>query len=255
MQVSAQSVAFLNLISNPAAELTVAGVQGTIIENEEAELELLEVQEEYVVFKLTNKKTGDCNFVNFGFRFWPSYEWSYQPSGVYIFRPKNVNDSIMYNSMIKAEVYKGNTTQQLFLKFEGDQSRYGIISTVFVTLFLLVSLVLLYVGHRIFPDSLTKQLLVLGVNSIIFIVLITTFTLYRNINGDATVRVNIDSSSTLKFDVLLGSIPMNREVTANFYAPEIDNENTFYTDSNGLAMQKRILNYRPTWDLQTKQNE
>ena len=114
---------------------------------------------------------------------------------------------------------------------------------------------LLYVGHRIFPDSLTKQLLVLGVNSIIFIVLITTFILYRNINGDATVRVNIDSSSTLKFDVLLGSIPMNREVTANFYTPEIDNENTFYTDSNGLAMQKRILNYRPTWDLQTKQNE
>ena len=51
----------------------MAGVQGTIIENEEAELELLEVQEEYVVFKLTNKKTGDCNFVNFGFRFWPSY--------------------------------------------------------------------------------------------------------------------------------------------------------------------------------------
>lgn len=94
---------------------------------------------------------------------------------------------------------------------------------VFVTLFLLTSLLLLYVGHRLFADSLKKQLLVLFVNSVIFIVLITTFTLYRNINGDAIVTVNIDSSSTLKFDVLLGSIPMNREVTANFYAPDMDN--------------------------------
>ncbi len=101
---------------------------------------------------------------------------------------------------------------------------------------MLTSLLILYVGHKVFPDSLTKQLLVLGVNSVIFIVLITTFTLYRNINGEASVKIKIDSSTTLKFDVLLGSIPMNREVTANFYAPEIDNADTFYTDSNGLAM-------------------
>ena len=27
------------------------------------------------------------------------------------------------------------------------------------------------------------------------------------------------------------------------------NNQTFWTDSNGLEMQKRILNYRPTWDI------
>jgi hypothetical protein len=29
-----------------------------------------------------------------------------------------------------------------------------------------------------------------------------------------------------------------------------DNNQTFYTDSNGLEMQKRILNYRPTWNIE-----
>ena len=29
-----------------------------------------------------------------------------------------------------------------------------------------------------------------------------------------------------------------------------DNNKTFYTDSNGLEMQKRILNYRPTWNIE-----
>mmetsp|Transcript_30443 Transcript_30443/g.29837 ORF Transcript_30443/g.29837 Transcript_30443/m.29837 type:complete len:97 (+) Transcript_30443:2490-2780(+) len=39
------------------------------------------------------------------------------------------------------------------------------------------------------------------------------------------------------------------EVTANFYSFDISNMDTFYTDSNGLEMQKRVLNYRPTWDF------
>lgn len=30
---------------------------------------------------------------------------------------------------------------------------------------------------------------------------------------------------------------------------DFKNNKTFWTDSNGLEMQKRILNYRPTWDL------
>lgn len=31
---------------------------------------------------------------------------------------------------------------------------------------------------------------------------------------------------------------------------DINNNRTFFTDSNGLAMQKRILNHRPTWELE-----
>jgi hypothetical protein len=34
---------------------------------------------------------------------------------------------------------------------------------------------------------------------------------------------------------------MDTEVTANFYAPAIDNEEVFYTDENGLEMQERSL--------------
>jgi hypothetical protein len=45
----------------------------------------------------------------------------------------------------------------------------------------------------------------------------------------------------MKIDVELGSIPTNREVTVNFSAPGLENDGVFYTDSNGLAMEKRIL--------------
>jgi len=56
-----------------------------------------------------------------------------------------------------------------------------------------------------------------------------------------------------KVDVLLYGIPYDKkvghEVTINFHAPLIANNGVFYTDSNGLEMQRRELNFRPTWDL------
>lgn len=70
--------------------------------------------------------------------------------------------------------------------------------------------------------------------------------------GDAVVRIMIEDLPLLRFDVELYGIPYNRfighEVTVNFLT-DINHADTFYTDSNGLAMQERILNYRPTWDL------
>jgi lysosomal alpha-mannosidase len=50
----------------------------------------------------------------------------------------------------------------------------------------------------------------------------------------------------------LGSIPLQtqgKEVVIQFQTPNIDNNKTFYTDSNGLEMQERILDYRPTWNF------
>lgn len=42
-------------------------------------------------------------------------------------------------------------------------------------------------------------------------------------------------------------------MTVNFKSFDIDNSNTFYTDSNGLEMQKRVLNFRPTWNFSTSE--
>ena len=50
----------------------------------------------------------------------------------------------------------------------------------------------------------------------------------------------------------LGGIPLQpqgKEVVIQFYTPDINNNKTFYTDSNGLEMQERILDHRPTWNL------
>jgi hypothetical protein len=43
----------------------------------------------------------------------------------------------------------------------------------------------------------------------------------------------------MEWDVKLNSIPvptLGQEVTVNFLGLDIDNNNTFYTDSNGLEM-------------------
>ena len=47
---------------------------------------------------------------------------------------------------------------------------------------------------------------------------------------------------------------VGKDIIVNFKFDEIDANKTFYTDSNGLEMQERILDYRPTWDLHTDQN-
>lgn len=40
-----------------------------------------------------------------------------------------------------------------------------------------------------------------------------------------------------------------KEVVVAFTS-QVDNQNTFITDSNGLNFQERKLNFRPTWDIQ-----
>ena len=37
-----------------------------------------------------------------------------------------------------------------------------------------------------------------------------------------------------------------------WYTPNIDNAKVFWTDANGLEMQERKVNYRPTWEFSSK---
>ena len=71
------------------------------------------------------------------------------------------------------------------------------------------------------------------------------------------VRLVDDGMDLIEFDVHLLGIPVphkdGKEVIAKWRLldPQFSNAQTLYTDSNGLEMQKRILNYRPTWTLNT----
>lgn len=75
--------------------------------------------------------------------------------------------------------------------------------------------------------------------------------------GDAVVTITIEDLPVLKYEVELFGIPKNEdigfEVTANFHAPNLDNNYMFFTDSNGLEMQERIMNERETWDVSIKE--
>lgn len=53
------------------------------------------------------------------------------------------------------------------------------------------------------------------------------------------------------FGIPLGFV--GQEVIMRFTFPDIQNEGVFYTDSMGLEMQERRVDYRPTWDFKSTQ--
>lgn len=74
------------------------------------------------------------------------------------------------------------------------------------------------------------------------------------------VHVSIDQDlQVIKFVVDMDSLPEvdvdGYEVVSEFSVRDFHNNKTFFTDSNGLEMEKRILNYRPTWDIQANYND
>jgi len=92
-------------------------------------------------------------------------------------------------------------------------------------------------------------------------------TLYRGknliqiqINGKiiiSNLRIYNDISKGIELQSFIDSISVSdnigKEVVLDIQVPSIDNNKTFYTDSMGMEMQKRVLNYRPTWDLKVYQ--
>ncbi len=73
----------------------------------------------------------------------------------------------------------------------------------------------------------------------------------------ADMRIYNDLSNGVELQSFVNSISISdgqgKEVVLIVEVPNIDNQNTFYTDSMGMEMQKRVLNFRPTWNLQVNQ--
>jgi hypothetical protein len=74
------------------------------------------------------------------------------------------------------------------------------------------------------------------------------------VNTNTFVRVynEVDlANNVIEIETFLSSIHIRdligKEVVMKVQT-NINNNQTFYTDSNGLEMQKRILNYRPTFN-------
>ena len=66
-------------------------------------------------------------------------------------------------------------------------------------------------------------------------------------------------ATTIEWEVQLHGIPVTKAddkgkevvVTWSMLGDDFDNESTFYTDSNGLEMQTRVLNERPDFTYET----
>ena len=66
-------------------------------------------------------------------------------------------------------------------------------------------------------------------------------------------------SGLLEFEVNMHGIPVSenkgKEIVANWEVVDFENDGVFYTDSNGLEMQKRVLDQRPGWTLETDERQ
>ena len=64
----------------------------------------------------------------------------------------------------------------------------------------------------------------------------------------------IEGSDLLEFEVRMNGINLDwrengREIVAKWHLLDSSNNEVFYTDSNGLEMQERVLNSRPDYTL------
>jgi len=71
-----------------------------------------------------------------------------------------------------------------------------------------------------------------------------------------TVRI-VPGSPVVEFEYQIGSVPLSdgigKEVITRFTS-DLNSDSTWYTDSNGREMIKRVKNHRDTWDYQVNQN-
>lgn len=70
---------------------------------------------------------------------------------------------------------------------------------------------------------------------------ITDIRIYNDLTNGIEVQTFVDS-------IYIGD-NQGKEIVMVVEAPSINNGNTFYTDSMGMEMQQRVVNYRPTWEL------
>lgn len=91
--------------------------------------------------------------------------------------------------------------------------------TSIVTFFIITSLTIVYFFTKFHPENLAKQLLMVILNALVNFGFFYCLIYIRDPKSEALVRISIDSHQILKFDVELGEIPMDYEVTANFFTP------------------------------------
>lgn len=68
-----------------------------------------------------------------------------------------------------------------------------------------------------------------------------------------STRVPAARPSALRSSLLSPVGDVGKEVISRFSAPSLAAKGTFHTDANGREFQRRVRDYRPTWDLNVTQ--
>lgn len=75
-----------------------------------------------------------------------------------------------------------------------------------------------------------------------------------NANTLSNIRIYKDLAKGVEIESFVDSISIDnlkgKEIIMRVEVPSIQNKNTFYTDSMGMELQKRVLDYRSSWNLE-----
>ncbi|KAF7495939.1 Lysosomal alpha-mannosidase [Sarcoptes scabiei] len=79
--------------------------------------------------------------------------------------------------------------------------------------------------------------------------------IFKNSFIEQIIRVD-KFKDYIEFDYIVGPIPVDDEIGKEIvsrFETDLENEEKFYTDSNGRQMMERRWNYRPSWDYQVQE--
>ena len=249
MALPAHSISFIKLEYDISADLMfplnfattdndleIPLLHGSTVDQDQWIKYLPDYPDDGVFFSVQTNSTAEPVTLGIDIRAYKSSHVRSHSSGVYIFKPVS-KEPYQYTKLKSISAGIGSSTRCFIMEFEAETKPILTPVIMYVATFMITLAILGVLTRRYCEWSPKYSLLAVTAVFLPFVCLLFIVGLQGATQGNAKVTLTPDSDGLLHFDVRLDTIPIDNEVVVIFKTPAINNGGTFYTDSNGLAMQ------------------